>query len=96
MDPHLSPYQKQILLPEIGAAGQRKIMGQRAPLPRGGWAGEVAEIYAKRAGFAAVEPGATAMPAPPEWLSSGASRSLMAGSLAALHALRAALEKDSL
>lgn len=52
---------RQILLPEIGRAGQARIAASRAAVGGDTFAHEVAARYALRAGFSGVAPAAAAM-----------------------------------
>ncbi len=92
---------RQILLPEIGEAGQERLGRSVARVGRddataardgasAALAHEVAERYARGAGFARVEPGHVAIDAlaPPDVVRDEAARAVLAGSRAALAALR--------
>lgn len=78
-------YQRQIVLREVGYEGQARLGEARAIVPAAGLAGEVAALYARRAGFADVAADGGA-PAPPSWVTTGAAAEVVAGSLAALAA----------
>ena len=91
-------WMRQVLLPEIGPAGQARIGRAAAPVLAAGraespLAHEVAERYARGAGFGALVPGAVDVAglAPEDVVSSPAAREVLAGSRAALAAIRAAL-----
>lgn len=87
-------YIRQVLVPEIGASGQERIeasvaaVGGRASLSH-----EVAELYARGAGFRAIEPGFIDVSglAPLGEVRSLAAREVLAGSRAALAAIREAV-----
>lgn len=90
---------RQVLLPEIGPVGQAQIARAAAPVLASGrveaaLAHEVAERYARGAGFGELVPGALdlAALAPDDLVSSPAAREVLAGSRAALAAIRAAIE----
>lgn len=80
-------YLRQILLPEIGEAGQAKICAATAEV-RG--AGEVAELYAIRAGFQGISMGVAAE-VPPGLVEIPGARAVLAGALTALRAMHEAL-----
>ena len=84
---------RQVLLPEIGAEGQRRIERSRAAVGGPGLANEVAALYALGAGFAGVDPGAVdvAALAPEHVCAAPAAREVLAGARAALAAMRAAV-----
>jgi hypothetical protein len=83
-------YQRQMLVPGVGPEGQDRIARAAARVGGVGPSYEVAARYATGAGFARVEPAdAGAVPAPP-FLSLPASRAVLAGSRAALAAIRKA------
>lgn len=92
-------YARQILLVEIGASGQARIGAAIAAVRSPGLAGEVAALYAERAGFAAVvaapelAPGAApiANEPPAGWVVTPAARAVLSGARAAQRALLAAL-----
>jgi hypothetical protein len=88
-------YARQIMLAEVGAAGQARICAASAAVAGDGLAHAVAERYARRAGFAAVAPGGIDVDAlaPRAIASVEAARQVLAGSRAALAAFRAALEE---
>ncbi len=81
-------YQRQIVLREVGYEGQARLGASAARVPGGGLAGEVAVLYARRAGFGEVVVGGEA-PAAPSWVESAAAAEVVAGSLAALRAFAA-------
>lgn len=86
-------YVRQILLPQIGAEGQARIEAATAAVGgRGLLSHEVAELYARAAGFRAVAPGAVDVGelAPLSDVRSMAAREVLAGSRAALAAIREA------
>lgn len=89
---------RQVLLPEIGPEGQRRIAAAvaRVGAPPGAppsLAHDVAERYARGAGFGAIEPGAIDVDAlaPSGLVHSRAAREVLAGARAALAAMRAAI-----
>jgi hypothetical protein len=89
---------RQILLPEIGEAGQRRIGAASAAVSGPGLAGEVAARYAEAAGFGAVVPGPIdlAALAPEALCASAPAREVLAGARAALAAIhRAILPEES-
>ncbi len=86
---------RQILLAEIGEAGQRAIGAATAHVLGPTSAHEVARLYAQRAGFetlaegpAALEPGV-----PDDWVEAPAARDMVAGARAAARAIVAALPR---
>jgi hypothetical protein len=83
-------YLRQILLPEIGEAGQARIEAAAAPVGGGGLAHEVAARYALAAGFAAVTPGPIDVDAlgPEAIVALRGPQEVLAGSRAALRAIR--------
>ncbi|MFO0762813.1 MAG: hypothetical protein U0359_40625 [Byssovorax sp.] len=84
---------RQILLPEIGAAGQARIERARAAVGGGpSLAHEAAALYAEGAGFAAIDPGAIDVDAlaPLSIVNTPAARAVCAGSRAALAEIRRA------
>jgi len=84
---------RQILLPEIGEGGQRAILAATARVASPGLAGEVAERYARGAGFGAVAAGVVDVEAlaPGSIVRDQHAREVLAGARAALAALRAAI-----
>ena len=91
-------YLRQVLLPEIGAEGQAKIAASSARVGGPALAGEVAELYARGAGFSNVEPGAIDEDAlaPQAIVKTPSARAVCAGSRAALAAMREALGRSLL
>jgi len=87
---------RQVLLPEIGEAGQRRIEAASAAVAGEGLAGEVASRYAQGAGFAAVVPGAIDVEAlaPADLVHDPRAREILAGARAALGELRRALREE--
>jgi len=94
---------RQMLLPEIGMAGQARLGAATArvgvsPSERGaaGLAHEIATRYALGAGFARVEPGRidVASLAPRAIVEQEAAREVLAGARAALAAIRDALRQE--
>ncbi|AKT39148.1 thiamine biosynthesis protein ThiF [Chondromyces crocatus] len=93
-------YLRQALLPEVGSEGQALLASATAAIlePGAGSAEdrlthEVAERYARGAGFGALTPGAIDRDAlaPPELVTSPEAAAVLAGARAALAAVRAAL-----
>ncbi|MGK3991921.1 hypothetical protein [Sorangium sp. So ce1024] len=91
-------YLRQVLLAEIGPEGQAKIGAATARVLGGGdgappLAHEVAERYARGAGFGALEKGAIDLDAlaPADLVTSPPARAVLAGARAALAEMRAAL-----
>jgi hypothetical protein len=87
-------YIRQILVPEIGASGQERIEASVAAVGgRASLSNEVAELYARGAGFRAIEPGVIDVSglAPLGEVRSLAAREVLAGSRAALAAIREAV-----
>jgi len=86
-------YLRQVLLPEIGAEGQARFAAGTARVGGPSLAHEVAELYARGAGFQRIEPGTidTSELAPDAITKDPAARAVCAGSRAALAAMREAL-----
>ena len=85
-------YARQVLVAEIGEAGQARLAGAAARLSGAGLANEIAIAYAVRAGIGRVEPGPVDEAAlAPAFLQMRAAREVLAGSRAALSAIREAL-----
>lgn len=90
---------RQILLPEIGEEGQRRIAcataAVLAPGEAGGLAHEVAARYAEGAGFGALAAGAIDVDAlaPSEIVKRSPAREVLAGSRAALAEIRRAIAR---
>jgi hypothetical protein len=84
-----------MLLVEIGEKGQRLLEAATAQLGGMGLEHEVAEAYARRAGIGNVVPGAIDGARAPSFLKNPAARAVVAGSRAALSALRATLGMES-
>jgi hypothetical protein len=86
-------YLRQVLLPEIGSEGQARISAAEARVAGSALENEVAELYARGAGFQRVEPGAIDVGelSPDSIVETPAARAVCAGSRAALAAMRAAL-----
>jgi hypothetical protein len=84
---------RQMLLPEIGIEGQARIGQATAAVEGASPAHAVARLYAEGAGFAAVTGGAIDVPAlaPESIVTSPAAREVLAGSRAALAAIRRAV-----
>jgi hypothetical protein len=84
---------RQVLLPEIGQAGQARIQAAAAAVGGGSsLSHEVAELYARAAGFREISPGSIDVDvlAPLAEVRSPAAREVLAGARAALAAVRAA------
>jgi hypothetical protein len=79
-------YLRQVILPEVGEAGQRRLSAASAAVAGDGLAHEVAARYAAAAGFGAVTPGAVDVDAlaPAALVTTGPAREVLAGSRAAL------------
>ena len=94
MDPR---FLRQVLLPEIGAAGQARIGEATAAVAGEGLAHEVAERYARGAGFGAIAPGAieVAALAPAAVVTAPAAAAVLAGARAALAEIRAAIGRGA-
>ena len=94
----LGRYLRQVLLPEIGEQGQRRISTRAARVggDDGSLAHEVAVLYARGAGFREVAPGPIdrAALAPFEMTKIPAAREVLAGARAALREIRLALRED--
>ncbi|WP_433927684.1 hypothetical protein AB3662_31835 [Sorangium cellulosum] len=93
-------YLRQVLLAEVGPEGQARLGAATARVLGGGGGGgapplahEVAERYARGAGFGAVAAGAIDLDAlaPTDLVTSPAARAVLAGARAALAEMRAAL-----
>jgi hypothetical protein len=88
---------RQVLLPEIGLEGQARIVNASAAVAGPTLANELAELYARGAGFGRIEAGDIDIDAlaPSAILRVAAARELCAGARAALAAMReAVLVKD--
>jgi molybdopterin/thiamine biosynthesis adenylyltransferase len=83
---------RQVPLPEIGEAGQRRIGLATAAVAGAGLAHEVAARYAEAAGFGAVAPGPVDVDAlaPAAVVTDARAREVLAGARAALAELRRA------
>ncbi len=82
---------RQILVSEIGQSGQTKIERAVAELPVAAAEGEVAELYARRAGFVRFEPAAELRDQ--TWTAQSPSvQAVLSGSRCALLAIRKAVE----
>jgi hypothetical protein len=84
---------RQVLLPEIGIEGQARIGQAIAAVGGPSPAHEIASLYAAGAGFASIAAGPIAAfaLAPAAIVSSPAAREILAGSRAALAAIRGAV-----
>lgn len=80
---------RQVLVAEIGDRGQLAISRATAHVARAGLAGDVAELYATRAGFAAVRRARAPEDAPP-FVVEPAARAVVEGALSALAEIVAA------
>ena len=92
-----SRFVRQILLPEIGDDGQRRLASAVARVSGASLAHEVASRYAVGAGFGRALPGDIDVDrlAPPELVTSAPAREVLAGARAALAELRrAAFEEE--
>jgi hypothetical protein len=92
-DQSLDRYVRQMMLPEIGEAGQRRIGAATAAVGGEGLAHEIAARYAQGAGFAAIAPGPVDVEAsaPVALVKDDAARAVLAGSRAALAEIRRAI-----
>jgi hypothetical protein len=83
---------RQVLLPEIGEPGQRRLAAATASVGGEGFAHEVAALYTEAAGFAAVGPGPIDVEAlaPSSIVTTAAAREMLAGARAALAEMRRA------
>jgi hypothetical protein len=87
-----SRYGRQILVAEIGEAGQARIEVATVALSGPGLAHEIACTYAERAGVSRIVPGLIdEREKAPTFLENATARAVVAGSRAALAALRSAL-----
>jgi hypothetical protein len=86
---------RQVLLPEVGEGGQRRIEAASAAVAGEGLAHEVASRYALGAGFGRLEPGSIDVEtlAPAELVSVAPAREILAGARSALAEMRRALGK---
>jgi hypothetical protein len=85
-------YVRQMLVAEIGEAGQARLAAAEARLSGEGLAHEMAAAYASRAGIGRVAAGAIDERAlAPSFLEEPAARAVVAGSRAALASIRRAL-----
>lgn len=88
-------FARQMLLPEVGAAGQARLCAATARIAADGLAGEIGARYAERAGFAAVaHVTASADEVPEAWVRAPAARAVLAGARAAQRAILAALDGE--
>lgn len=80
---------RQILVVEIGEAGQRALGAACADVGGEGVACEVAERYARRAGFGSIGPAPVALDAgvPADWVADESARSALAGARSAVRAI---------
>ena len=87
---------RQMLLPEVGAAGQALIQSGAARVAGDGLAAEVAIRYARTAGFGVVTGGTLDLEAlaPAGVCAFAESRAVVAGARAALAEIRVALGRD--
>jgi hypothetical protein len=81
-------FARQMLLAEIGEAGQRRLEGATAPIAGVGLAHEVGEAYARRAGMGRIVAGPIDAALAPSFLENEAARAVVSGSRAALAAIR--------
>lgn len=87
-------YQRQIVLREVGYEGQARLSASTAKVPGAGLAGEVASLYARRAGFGDVVETRSEAPRAPDWVTSPEAAAVVSGSLAALEAFAKAVLDD--
>ena len=92
-------YLRQLLLVDVGAAGQARIAAATARVGGGTRAHAVAELYARRAGVATVAPAAADALTPNEadaaLVTTPAAREALAGARLALTELRRALSSSA-
>jgi hypothetical protein len=88
---------RQVLLPEIGAAGQRRIEAAPAAIAGDGLAHEIASRYAIAAGFAGTAPGPIDVGAlaPAELVHDPRAREILAGARAALGEIRRVVGEEA-
>lgn len=93
MDPR---FLRQVLLPEIGPEGQARLGAATAAVGGDGLAHEVAERYARGAGFGAVAAGDIdeAVLAPGAIVGAPAAAAVLAGARAALAEIRRAIRPE--
>jgi molybdopterin/thiamine biosynthesis adenylyltransferase len=93
----LSRFVRQVLLPEIGEAGQARLGEAEAAVGGAGLAHEVAARYAEGAGFGAVVAGPIDVDAlaPPAIVRTDAAREALAGARAALAEIRRAVGMEA-
>jgi len=85
-------YARQMLLPEIGEDGQRRLGAAVAQVAGHGLGHEIATAYALRAGMGSVGPGKVdELALAPSFVEHAGPRAVIAGSRAALASLRDAL-----
>jgi hypothetical protein len=87
-------YLRQLLLADVGAAGQARIAAARARVGGDTPAHAIAELYARRAGFAGIEPAAAREPSGDAGgveVRAAAARDVLAGARLALREARRAL-----
>lgn len=94
MDPR---FLRQVLLPEIGPEGQARIGQAMAAVAGDDLAHEVAERYARGAGFGGIAPGAIEVGAlaPAAIVREPAAAAVLAGARAALAEIRAAIGRGA-
>jgi len=90
-------YARQILLAEIGRAGQARICEATAPVAGQAFVHQVAQRYADRVGFSTSCPGhiPVEQSAPSELLQEPAARAVLAASRAVLAAMRTAAAQET-
>ncbi len=86
---------RQMLVAEIGQAGQRSICAGEAAVLGPSPAHGVAERYARAAGFERLVPGEISDDLAPSFVVEPAARAVLAGSRAALAAIVKAARKES-
>jgi hypothetical protein len=91
----LRRYARQIIVAGVGEDGQRRLFEAEAPVAGRGLSHEVATSYATRAGVSRIVPGAIDPALAPPFLELAATRDVVAGSRAALAALRGAIDASS-
>ncbi len=89
---------RQVLLPEIGAEGQRRIASAVAAVAGDGLAREVASLYAAGAGFGGLAVGEVDVDAlaPAALVTHEPARQVLAGARAALAEMRRAVARSTM
>lgn len=91
----MARYLRQVLVSEVGEAGQRRIQASTARVGGPSLAHEVASLYARGAGAGSIVAGDIDVAAlAPEAITTPAAREVLSGSRAALRELLAAVRSD--